>query len=88
MDAQEEVNNERLILDWSVSDVKELLAKLQLKVPKNDHISFTKRISKLDWEGITVGDYSSTECRAQWDRIVSNVSDRKERPTGIHEGPI
>ncbi|GAV07461.1 hypothetical protein RvY_17291 [Ramazzottius varieornatus] len=64
---------ERQILDWSLSDVKELLSKMQAALPRNDRVSFAKRVTKLKWEEITAGEHSAEECRAQWDKIVKNV---------------
>ena len=65
---------ERLILDWSVTDVKELISKMQAIVPRKDRVNFQKRVTRLNWDEITVGDYSPQECKAQWEKIQKTVS--------------
>ena len=69
-----EESDDRVVLEWSLADTNDLLEKMQAKVPKKDTISHTKRIARLDLEGVTVGEHSTEECRAQLLRIMQNVS--------------
>lgn len=76
MDEEEKpvINGDRMILDWPEAEIEELLQKMQSQLPKNDQQNFRKRMNKLDWANLTVGEHSSEECRAQWEKIQSNVS--------------
>ncbi|OQV18433.1 putative Nucleolar transcription factor 1 [Hypsibius exemplaris] len=70
-DAEDGEEN-RVVLDWPVRDVKQLLAILQAKLPKKDNIGFQRRIRKVKWGDITVGDHSSEECRTQFERLIGS----------------
>ena len=86
MEAIEEPESERLVLEWSVADTKSLLSQLQGKLPKHDAMSFSKRITRIMRDGISVGEHTPEECRAQLDRILSNVSapDKTARTCSHH----
>ena len=86
MEAIEEPESERLVLEWSVADTKSLLSQLQGKLPKHDAMSFSKRITRIMRDGISVGEHTPEECRAQLDRILSNVSapDKTAHTCSLH----
>ena len=52
-----------------------LLNRIELQLPKDDHVKYDSRARKLDWDQIKFKDYSSEDCKKYWEHIQ------------VHQGP-
>lgn len=54
-------------------DLQILLNKIELQLPKDDHVKYDSRARKLDWEQIKFKEYSAEECRKFWEHIQARI---------------
>jgi upstream-binding transcription factor len=58
---------------WSDSDILELLQKIEENIPRDDSLSHSSRLEKLNWANITVKTYSVKECQEVWTHLYRQV---------------
>ena len=46
-----------------------LLNRIELQLPKDDHVKYDSRARKLDWDQIKFKDYSAEDCKKYWEHI-------------------
>ncbi|KAE9530625.1 hypothetical protein AGLY_011087 [Aphis glycines] len=81
-----EVKNENpTISRWPQEDIKKLLSKMELVLPKNDNQTFRSRFSKLDWDKIQFDSYSKDDCQSTWLAIQDQLRTFKTIGDLIHD---
>jgi len=50
-------------------DLQMLLNRIELQLPKDDHVKYDSRARKLDWDQIKFKDYSAEDCKKYWEHI-------------------
>lgn len=81
-----EVKNENpTISRWPQEDIKKLLSKMELVLPKNDNQIFRTRLSKLDWDKIQFDSYSKDDCQSTWLAIQDQLKTFKTIGDLIHD---
>lgn len=81
-----EVKNENpTISRWPQEDIKKLLSKMELVLPKNDNQIFRSRFSKLDWDKIQFDSYSKDDCQSTWLAIQDQLRTFKTIGDLIHD---
>lgn len=54
-------------------DLHILLNKIELQLPKDDHVKYDSRARKLDWETIRFKEHTAEECRRYWEHIQARI---------------
>jgi len=54
-------------------DLHILLNKIELQLPKDDHVKYDSRARKLDWEQIRFKEHTAEECRKYWEHIQARI---------------
>lgn len=62
-----------LQMDWSNEDLEKLIENLGSLLPKSDSIKYSTQMEKVDWDKVSFGDHSPTECRQKWAQITTRV---------------
>ena len=50
-----------------------LLNRIELQLPKDDHVKYDSRARKLDWDQIKFKDYSAEDCKKYWEHIQARI---------------
>nr|CAD7602160.1 unnamed protein product [Timema genevievae] len=61
------------IPDWPEVDLVDLMKRIEANIPQKDNLRYDSRAEKLNWEEISFGNYSATECKEMWMRIQKRV---------------
>ena len=59
-----------------------LLNRIELQLPKDDHVKYDSRARKLDWDQIKFKDYSAEDCKKYWEHIQVHI---KHQHTQKHD---
>lgn len=54
-------------------DLHILLNKIELQLPKDDHVKYDSRARKLDWETIRFKEHTAEDCRRYWEHIQARI---------------
>ena len=58
-----------------------LLNRIELQLPKDDHVKYDSRARKLDWDQIKFKDYSAEDCKKYWEHIQVQILFEYQDPT-------
>ena len=59
--------------DWHENDDRELFQRIKKALPIHDTMKYDSRISHMNWEKISFGEYSAEECKQRWERVQENL---------------
>merc|ERR1719282_1638954 len=54
-------------------DLQILLNRIEMQLPKDDHVKYDSRARKLDWEMIKFKEFSAEECKKYWEYIQARI---------------
>jgi len=54
-------------------DLQILLNRIELQLPKDDHVKYDSRARKLDWEQIKFKDFSAEDCKRYWEHVQARI---------------
>ena len=62
-----------------------LLNRIELQLPKDDHVKYDSRARKLDWDQIKFKDYSAEDCKKYWEHIQVHFLADSDTNTKKHD---
>jgi len=54
-------------------DLQILLNRIELQLPKDDHVKYDSRARKLDWDQIKFKDFSAEDCKRYWEHVQARI---------------
>ena len=63
-----------------------LLNRIELQLPKDDHVKYDSRARKLDWDQIKFKDYSSEDCKKYWEHIQVHQGQKPFKSNDFNPG--
>ena len=54
-------------------DLQILLNRIEMQLPKDDHVKYDSRARKLDWEQIKFKEFSAEDCKKYWEYIQARI---------------
>merc|ERR1719282_344302 len=54
-------------------DLQILLNRIEMQLPKDDHVKYDSRARKLDWDQIKFKEFSAEECKKYWEYIQARI---------------
>lgn len=74
--------------EWSETDIRLLLDRIEAVLPKNDNLSFQTRTKHIDWSQVAFSDYSAEDCKQTWLQVVKPLRHFRIAMEMVHDARV